>query len=166
MPRAGHRLDMLVGPAEPDTLPSIDVLQALRDAGYVHAQADGPGPRATELVPGGFARARVETSERARLYANQLGGFGVSCPTTGTSIVAAFSAAWTAWREARGPRVVSCPACGAEHDLSSVAFRPQALVGRWVLVLADVGHASLTPAGAEALELLLGPTRTALRRPS
>lgn len=167
MPRPTHVLDVVLAPADPDLSPEPATLEALWDAlvGAAYVTADGaPGGAADALVAGGFARARLDRPGGVTLYANQQGGFRVTCPHTGASVVPGFQQAMTAWRVG-GPRALTCPACGEVHPLEALGYAPPAAFGRVALVLADAADAAPTPEGLALVTRHLGPVRVVGRRP-
>ena len=85
---------------------------------------------------GSFARVRVDDPGRIVLYANQQGGFRVTCPDEGRNVVPAFSAALTAWKRG-GPRSMSC-SCGRSHALERLSYEPDAAFGSAALIVANV----------------------------
>ncbi len=115
-------------------------------------------------MPGGFRRCVLDDPGRLTLWANRQGGFGVRCPRTGQPVVEAFSAAWAEARRTDDEGVrVPCPACGGEHALSDLRFRPEAAFGRWALVVAEVDAPALAD-GAPARWPALSGMVTVLRR--
>ena len=114
--------------------------QALVDLGFVEGR--GPGPRADELIPGGFAGFRLDEPGELRLYSNAQGGFRVRCPDTAVSIVTQFRVALSGWRQGGSDRI-DCEACGRSHALYELDYAPRAAFGRGAVVLIDV--ASATP---------------------
>jgi len=154
-PRPGHHLDLYLVPRALEALPDAPaVQQILGDLGL----ADGPhpGPRAQQLVPGGFARVRIDRPAGVTLYANGQGGFRVRCPDTDDNVVPSFQRALMAWRQG-GPRQLTCPACGRDHALEDLSYAPAAAYGRGAVVLASVQSAQPLPDGLAALEHALGP---------
>lgn len=116
-----------------------------------------PGP--TELVVGGFLRARVVTHLGEQFLSSGQGGFRVYCPAAlgpgGTparlsNTTAAFVGALTRWR-AGGPRKMDC-GCGANHDLADLHFRPACGFAREWIELLDVGCADLSQAALDVLD--------------
>ena len=155
-----RRLDLLWVPADPERSLDPAAFDALRarwaDQGWLDR---GPGAPA-----GGFSRLWLDQPGEATVYANQVGGFQVRCPSEGGSIVPAFYAAVTAWR-AGGARSLTCPACGAHHPLEALDFRPPAAIARGAVVLSDVGQATLSHQVRVELSAITGPGRLILRRP-
>jgi hypothetical protein len=85
----------------------------------------------------------------------------------GVWIVRAFTQAMTAWREGRGSRrLEDCPACGGQHDLAELTFRPPAGFATRVLHLTHVGRATLRPDARAVLERAWGTVRVVGRRVS
>ena len=161
MPRASHRLDVLLVPTDPDRAGDAAAFAAVeaawRCAGHLTAAGRGA------LVPGGFARLWFDAPGRVTLFANQQGGFRVTCPTQATNIAVAFSAAVESWR-AGGPRALTCPACGARHPLEDATLAPPGAFARYAVVFADARSADPTPEARGALEAALGPLRVIARR--
>jgi hypothetical protein len=164
LPKPSSRLDLLVVPADPDHVAPVDVVRDLGRARGWWDDDGAPGPAADALVAGGFRAARLEVLDRARLFANQQGGFAVACPACGAPVVRAFEAAVRGWRDATGPRALACPACGAVTALEALAFRPDAAFARTVLHLADVGAAEVRPDAREAIAAAWGAIRVVGRR--
>jgi len=104
-----------------------------------------PGPEAVWLGVGHFARLHLDRPPAPTLYANRLGGFHVQCPETAAPIVGPFTRAMAVWRGGGG-RSLSCPACGNEHELEALRYRPPAAIGPWALVAADVDLATWSEA--------------------
>lgn len=148
-------------PADPEATPSAEALRAA--LGGMLADGGEPGPRAPELVTGGFARWRVDRPGAVALYANAQGGFRVTCPRTGENVVPVFDAARRAWRWAGGPRSMSC-ACGETHALEDLDYSPPAAFGRVALELADAQHHAVTPESLAKVEQAWGPVRVVGRR--
>lgn len=164
MPRPTHRLDLYLVPRErPPPGAGTALLTALAALGVL-TDGGGPGPRARELVAGGFGRVRFDDPGTEVLYANQLGGFRVTCPARGANVVPAFQAALQLWR-AGGARSVACPECGAQHDLAELDFAPPAAFGFCALVVADAGDRVLRPDAAAEIEAALGRCVLVWRRP-
>ncbi|MFN7142967.1 MAG: hypothetical protein ACK4YP_04275 [Myxococcota bacterium] len=160
MPPAVHRLSILLLPADPDTPGErAEALRArLERDGWL--SGDTPGPRA--LVDGGFARARVEVFDTPRFASNNQGGFRVSCPVDGASVVVPFSRALERWRNG-GPRALACT-CGETHDLAALVYAPEAGFARGWLALLDVGGAAVDPAALALADEVLGGVRVVARR--
>ena len=99
------------------------------------------------------------------VYANQLGGFRVQCPSCGGGIARSFARAMEQGRTS-GKIQVSCATCHTVHGLASIRTRPPIRVGRSALILVDVGGSRLTESGAHAVRDWLGPYTVVLRRVS
>lgn len=121
-----------------------------------------PGPRADDLVEGGFARVRLDLPGRRTLYANGQGGFRVRCPAGGV-VTAAWSRAASAWREG-GPAVLACPACGADHAFEALDYAPPAAYGPFAVVIADAATSAVARLGGDLLRGHLGPFSVIGRR--
>jgi hypothetical protein len=166
--RPTHRLDLVLVQRDP-LRPPADGVRLLEElaADDVIDPSGGPGPRAREWCPGGFARVWLDRPDAApdglAFWSNRQGGFRVGCPTTHTSIVPAFGAAMARWR-AGGPRTIACPACGRAHPLEALETTPTAAFGPWAVVTADAGEATLTPAAIARAERRLGASAVVLRR--
>lgn len=151
MPRPSHRLDLVVLPADPDH--SVDPAAA---RALVAAWRAAP--------PAGARAVRVDLPGEVTLYANQLGGFRVSCPVCAANVVPVFSAAMAAWRRG-GERSLCCPACGGVSALEGLRYAPDAAFASGGVVLADVSAATLPEIDlADAAEQLGGPVRVIGRR--
>ncbi|RME26658.1 MAG: hypothetical protein D6798_06285, partial [Deltaproteobacteria bacterium] len=132
-------------PGDPDLPPPVAGLAGLLD-GFV---ADGrlaparrplrhpPGPRADQLVAGGFSTLWVDLPGQRTLYANQLGGVRVACPACGRPLAREFGRAVERWRTG-GDGAVTCPACGLQRPVTALPLRPPGAFARVALVLADV----------------------------
>ncbi len=155
MVRPSHRLDLLIVPGNPDTVPSSEVITALS------AWLDDVGPGA--LVDGGGAGWGLDQPGKAVLYANRQGGFHVRCPACAAPLARAFGVAVGRWR-AGGAREVACGACGTSHDLDGLDFRPPAAVASFALVIRDAADGRLRDEGRRAVERFLGPVRVVGRR--
>ena len=155
--RPSHRLDLLLVPQPPEQLPDpANLLARWRERGWLE-------PRSSGIVEGGLARVRVDRPGRVILYANQQGGFGVTCPTCGANAVGAFSTAVTAWR-AGADRVAACDACGERHPLEHYRCAPAAAFGRIAVVLHDVASAFLQEGVLAESQDLLGSLAVVRRR--
>lgn len=118
MARATHRLDVyLVPPTTTD-----DAVQQVAD----RLARDG----ARLLERSGAKDARVDDTGTRTLYANQLGGFHVTC-SCGAGLARVFQPLGT----------TVCPSCGKASTFAEVVCRPPAAVGRAALVLMDVDTA-------------------------
>jgi hypothetical protein len=156
VPRASGRLDLIVARQPPEARGEVaPALQALGRARGWWDDLGHAGPNADALVPGGFAAARSESSDREALVANQQGGFSVRCPACGAVITRGFSLAVEAHRRG-GERVVVCPACGAVHDLVAADVRPPAAFTRFALHLMDVMSAEIQPDALAEIVAVLG----------
>lgn len=147
--RPSSRLELALVPRAADA--PVEVGERLRDGWLtegVLGPDGGPGPRADDLVAGGFRGWRLDRPDRLTLYANRQGGFGVRCPVHDAPIVPAFVAAWSRSRERDEVPVVPCPACGETHPGAALRFRPDAAFGRWALQLWGVETAALAPGAA------------------
>jgi hypothetical protein len=167
MPRPSARLDLIVVSA----VVEIDAA-SIAPGWWALGQAQGwwtgdgrSGPSAAELVEGGFVAARLHVEARPRLWANQLGGFQVRCPTGGEPVISAFTKAIGAWRDG-GPRVLSaCPACGALHPLEALDYRPPAAFAQLAVELIDVADGGLRPEAERLWASHGGLIRVIGRRP-
>jgi hypothetical protein len=163
-----HRLDVLLVPADPLRRPdgARRLLEDLVASGTIDDRG-GPAASARTWCAGGFARVILDLPETApdglAFHANHQGGFRVRCPADGSSIVPAFSAAFSRWR-AGGERALPCPACGGSHRLEELDYAPAAAFGPWAVVTADAGEASLTPDALAAAERRIGRFAVVLRR--
>ena len=163
MPKASHRLDLLLVPENIDADAPTDVLwEEFVQRGWM--LGDGAaGPHGGDVIAGGFVRARVDRPSRIALFANALGGFRVGCPVSKRSIVPAFSAAYEAFRTG-APRELCCPACGAIHALESLDYAPAARYGRMAIWFADVATPSVSDEALALVRRALGPVATVLKR--
>ena len=164
MPRASGRLDVHLCAAPPDRAVDAGPLQALAIASGWWAQDGSPGPAAAALLPGGFRAVSVVRHARAALVANHQGGFRVRCPSCGASVVAAFQAAYAAWRDQGRVEPVRCDACGAVAALEALDFQPAAAFTRLEVVLQDAGSIQPDPAALAELTACAGPFRVVGRR--
>jgi hypothetical protein len=165
LPRARHRLDLLLIPTDPELeLPRSD-WEALRaaweDRGLL--QDDRPGTAAEQLIQGGFGRCWIDHPGGTHLFANQQGGYRVGCPSCATWITGAFVGALTSWRSG-GERRMGCPRCEESVLLESLVFRPPAGFARWALVLSDVISLEPEPSLLGEAEAALGPLKFVLQR--
>lgn len=166
MPHTGHRLDLLLLPPDPESVPhrAIERLLArLRGLGVLDARGRA-GPAAPRWVDGGFRSLVVDDPGRVSLYANGTGGFRVRCPRCGANLVPIFHRALEAHR-AGAPRRCTCPACGADLPLEVLDFAPPAGFARVAVVTVDVEHAGLTDEAWSWVREDLGAWRAILRRP-
>lgn len=162
MPRASHRMDLaLVLTDAPDPARFEALRQVWEARGWVRGAA--PGPQVDGLIEGGFKRLWLDLPGRLTLYANQQGGFRVTCPSTGGNAAAAFGRALQAWREG-GPMALDCPACGHSHPLDALTLAPPGAFGRGAVIFADCAAHHPRQATLAELEDALGPLRTVSRR--
>ncbi len=151
LPRPSARIDLIIVRTAPDA--ALAGLEALLDSW---------GERSHErIMDGGFRRLQIDPPDRVRFYANQQGGFRVSC--AGTSIARDFSDAVQAWRRG-GARALDCPACGERHALETISLRPPGAFARGALQFLDAGAARLTPTAMAELSERVGPVRRVVRR--
>jgi len=127
-----HRLDVHLVPADRTDRAVAEVWSVWEDwvrRGYL--TAEGPGPLAGELIPGGFVAARVDDPRAVVLYSNQVGGFQVRCPICGHGLA----------REFRPPGPTRCPECNGSFEVEDLDCRPPVALGRASIVLMDVASA-------------------------
>ena len=125
--------------------------------------ADRAGDEPNGLITVGFKRLWLDDPGRMVLYANQQGGFRVSCPQKGGNIAGSFQTALTQWRTG-GPRTLKCPVCGCEHPLEACTLSPPGVFGRSAVVFSDVGGVQLTGRARADLLEAIGPFHVVLRR--
>ena len=165
MPRARHRLDLLLIPRDPERVlerTKWDSLMARWERMGV-LQEERPGASAEHLIRGGFDRLWLDQPGGIRLFANQQGGYRVHCPDCGSLITGAFVPALGAWRRG-GERRMDCPECEASPSLESLDFRPRAGFAAWALVVSDVRSLELEQSFLDQAEAALGPLQTVLQR--
>ncbi len=115
-------------------------------------------------MDGGLKRLWLDLPTRPTLYATQLGGFRVRCPTDGGPVAGSFGAALQAWRGG-GPFSMPCPSCEATHSLDRLNMAPPGGFASGAVIFADVGSAALRGGVLSSLEAVVGPTpRVILRR--
>lgn len=166
MPLPSSRLDLHLVPPDPDDRPRADaerLIAELRKRAILDERGFA-GPEATRWIADGFRSVRIDDPGHVVLYANQQGGFRVSCPVCRENLVPVFMQALSSFRRG-GPRRCTCPACGTDQPLDALDFLPAAAFGRLSVVTVDVGGAALTPEGVQLVGDLLGAWRTVLRRP-
>lgn len=168
MPYASSRLDLWVVPADPDAELPGDALSRWRrlgvSAGWFTPQGE-PGPRAEGLVAGGFRAVWLHHEPALRFVSNHQGGFRVTCPACAANLVPTFQRVYRGWRDG-GPRRLTCPSCGAAHDLPDLAFAPPAAFYRLALQVAEAEDGRVAPEALDALAEALGPVRVVARRVS
>lgn len=131
-PRAASRLTVTVIPGPGAAAAPEAVLAELGEA---------------PLVAGGEGARRAGTWPRERFFANGQGGFRVACPATGAPVADRFWRALEAWRRG-GPRTLAC-ACGAEHDLDTLAYAPPAgFAAAWIEAIDAASDEPSAPAAA------------------
>ncbi len=151
--RPTHRLNLyLVPEQEPSELRLKEGLSRLEAWGVLDGAR--PGPRAEELVAGGFAMLRVDRPGRTIVYGNRQGGYRVRCPGCEHNLVPEFNRALATLS------LVSCPGCAKAHRLRDLHFAPPVAFGRCALELRRVGAPELRPAGAALLREALGDFAT------
>ena len=158
MPRPSSRLDLAVVP-----LGSAAVTSARRlFEHFVQTDlcdaAGRPASRASTVGVGRFVRCRLDLPPGPVLYANQLGGFRVSCPACDGNVVPVFSAAL---KEAKsgGEGRLRCPSCEVQTAVAGLAFAPPAALGRAAVILATVDHFQIAPEMLSEIEAACGPVR-------
>ena len=161
MPRASHRVDLLLVPDDPQRIPCAEafaeIKRAWQEAGLL-APATPSG-----LVQGGFRRVWLDLPDRLWLYANHQGGYYVRCPETGGNLAPAFSAAVQEWRRG-GPFTLECPRCSQTHALDAVTLAPPGAFARGAVIFSDVASLILADGVTEALKPVLGASREIIRR--
>lgn len=173
MPHARDRMDVVVVPAAPelelDRDAVVDLFDRWQDRALLASGGSelhrSAGPRAEELLPGGFGSLRLDRPAGITLYANQLGGFRVQCPACQAPLALAFGQAVQSWR-AGGDPTVRCAHCGQARPAAQVPLRPPGAFARGAVIFGDVQ--GLQPAGPtlEALRQVLGEVKVVLRRRS
>ena len=165
MPKVSHRIDLVVVSVEPELLVLESVVSGLQqrweDNRLLLGDQIGDDPNG--LISGGFKRLWLDQPGRMMLYANQQGGFRVSCPQKGGNIAKAFETALRAWRKS-GPRSLVCPVCHAEHPLEACTLSPPGVFGSSAIVFSDVGGVQLTGRARADLLEAIGPFHVVLRR--
>lgn len=164
MTAPGGRLDLIVGARHvSDGLDEAMVRRKLLSAGVID-DALMAGPRAREVVEGGFARLRIEIGP-GRLYSWGQGGFRVRCPRNEVSVVADFH---LAVRRARGGAVPSlqCSSCGEVHGLNDLSFAPPALWTERAVIFVDVQTPRLTGWGRNVMSDVFGAIHEVPHRPT
>ena len=165
MPYPTHRIDLVVLSVEPEfCIPETalrDLQRTWEAAGLV--VGDRAGDDASGLVADGFARLWLDQPARMMLYANQQGGFRVTCPGNGENIAAEFGAALVRWR-AGAPRSVRCPACGEVHPLEGCVLAPPGAFASSAIVFSDVGGVTLTRRARADLKAAIGAFVVVVRR--
>jgi len=126
---------------------------------------DSAGDEPNGLISGGFVRLWLDQPGRMVLYANQQGGFRVSCPQTGANIAAEFGAALSRWRSG-APRSLECSACKLAHALESCVLAPPGAFGASAIVFSDAGGIELNSRARSDLLSAIGPFHVVLRRTS
>ncbi len=162
MPRASHRLDLLLVPSGDD----VGVVAAWRSA-LIAERVTNPegraGPEAARLVAGGFGTVRLDIPGRRTLYANAQGGFRVACPHCGQNQVPAFTDAMRR-TDRSGNAEITCSGCNAVLPLEQLEFAPPAAWGWSALELSDVASSGLTPWGDALLRAMDPSFRVVARR--
>lgn len=147
--RPSHRLNLYLVPAKAPDEERLDAgLAELSRLGVVSGMK--PGPRAEDLVDGGFAMLRVDRPGRIVVYGNRQGGYRVRCPGCGANQVPAFSAALPTLSRVR------CEACEREHPIRGLRYEPPVAFGALCVELRDVGAPELKPWGHELMRSALG----------
>jgi len=165
MPHASHRLDLVLVPTDPERAPPVRVWPALRDAWTARGwlRECRPGPASEALIRGGFERIWISLPGKSTLYANEQGGYRVSCPRCARPLSSEFAAAHERYK-AGGPRELRCPGCETSLALEDLRFAPDAAFARFAIVLADVKSLDLEPAAKAEIEAGFGSLRNVLRR--
>ena len=163
--RNRSRLDLLCVPTGLDTVLAHERWEDLKTGWIAAGLLDPAGAPTARLVDGGGAGLRIDLPTTRVVYANQLGGFRVRCPSCGAGLASEFAHAIERARE-EGPVRVSCRACHSPHPLEALVTRPPIRVGRSALILQDVGGSRLTEPGASAIRDWIGDFSVVLRRVS
>lgn len=124
-----------------------------------------PGPSADTWVAGGFARIRVDVPLAPTLYANQQGGFRVTCPHCAQNVVPMFANVLAVFR-ATGDADMVCPHCGETTPISQLHYAPPAAVGRAALAIGDAGSGTLRDGIVSDLQERFGPVTVVAARVS
>jgi hypothetical protein len=152
---------------EPESLISATAFHGLQQA-WEKAKllrGDSAGDDPNGLISGGFVRLWLDLPSRMVLYANQQGGFRVSCPQTGGNIAAEFGAALSRWRSG-GPRSLECSACKLPHALESCVLAPPGVFGASAIVFSDAGDIELSSRTRSDLLSAIGSFHVVVRRAS
>jgi hypothetical protein len=165
VPNPTHRIDLLVVPVEPECSLEEAALVRLRRLWEVDGLLAGEsaGDESSDLVAGGFSRLWLDRPGCMVLYANQQGGFRVTCPDNGKNIAPGFGAALGAWRDG-GERSMECPACGKVHALDICVLAPPGAFGRSAIVFGDAGGVDLSDRARTDLLHHIGDFRVVIRR--
>ena len=161
MPRASHRVDLLLVPDDLQRIPCAEafaVVKQMWTAAGLLEPASGSG-----LVQGGFRRLWLDLPDRLWLYANHQGGYHVRCPQSGGNLAAIFSAAVQDWRHG-GEFALRCPCCDRSHALDAIILAPPGAFARGAVIFSDVGSLTLADGVLEALQPVLGECREIVRR--
>ncbi len=124
-----------------------------------------PGPAASTWVAGGFVRIRVDVPLVPTLYANQQGGFRVSCPSCSENVVPVFAPVLAELRSTGAARL-TCPRCAVCTPIAELHFAPKAVVGRAALVIADAADGHLHDRVLRDLQERFGPVAVVAARVS
>jgi hypothetical protein len=108
---------------------------------------------------------RVDIPLVPTLYANQQGGFRVSCPSCSENVVPVFAPVLRALR-ASEVAVLTCPRCAVQTPIAELSFAPKAAVGRAALVIGNVAHGQLQDGVLADLQERFGPVAMVAARVS
>ena len=166
MPIVKDRVDLIVAPLDPThKFDESKILELFCKLGWVNHDGTA-GSSAGGLIQGGFSRLWVDVPNRIALLANQQGGFRVACPTTGDSIIPAFTAANALLRKGGQNLNMDCTSCGSTHRLDGLAFRPPAIFSAGSLLIADVKQTELSTECLQVLNDVYGEVHYIARRVS
>jgi hypothetical protein len=158
MPRASHRLDVVLVSADLEREPDAAAFEVLRSSWVASGRlSDG------SLVRGGFRRLWLDVPGHMALYANQQGGYYVRCPKSGGNLARIFGAAVQAWRGG-GERSLVCPHCGEVHALEAVTLAPPGVFGLGAVVFSDTESVELGDDVQAQLRPVLGESLVIVRR--
>ena len=169
MPLTSSRLDLIIVPEDRTLIVSDSEALRLHNEGMSRAWWDDEGLagiRSEQVVEGGFSRVRLERSDTMKLWANQGGGFRVTCPHCAAGMVRPLARLTESLRQGGPWTDVTCPSCGRASDPHALRIAPTARFARTGLWLADVGRATPTETFLAWVSEQFGPVVVVGRRVS
>ena len=167
MPRASHRLDLIIVPSDirrvPDQTAFDHLCRRWQTCGELNENGEGPG--LDSLISGGFRRVWLDLPGRVVLYTNQQGGYRVNCPECNINLAAEFSLSVQQWRSG-APRRMTCVGCKVDSPLERLLLSPPGAFAQGGIVFTDVGSLQTSSKLQVDAQSVVGPGTFIYRRVS